>query len=176
MTRQSGDHCYHGHITKRGRSKTRWLLTQAAQNVARHPGPLGGFFRRLAKRKNRNVAIAAVARKLVTIAFLMLKHNEPYRYARPELMRTKFMALDILPKGRKSKAASRKTRPGLAEIYRAAGLPPVMTPDQLPKGELQMLDGRELRQFVNDLYFPSTARAADRAATHDSKRPSGRKA
>jgi transposase len=82
--RQSGNHCYHGHITKAGSSQTRWLLTQSAQHALRHPGPLGAFFRRLAKRKNRNVAITAVARKLVTIAFLMLKNNEPCRYARPE--------------------------------------------------------------------------------------------
>lgn len=49
--------------------------------------PLGVFFRCLAKRRHRNVTIVATARKLVTIAFLVLKHQEPYRYARPELMR-----------------------------------------------------------------------------------------
>jgi transposase len=59
-TRQSGGRCYHGPITKAGRSQTRGLLTQSAQHVARHPGPLGAFFRRLAKRKNRSVAITAV--------------------------------------------------------------------------------------------------------------------
>lgn len=79
ITRQSGNHCYHGRITKAGSSQARWLLTQSCQHVARHPGPLGAFFRRLAKRKNRQVAIVAVARKLVTIAFLMLKNNEPHR-------------------------------------------------------------------------------------------------
>ena len=76
-TRQSGRRCYQGPITKAGRSQARWLLTESAQHVARHPGPLGAFFRRLVRRKNRNVAITAVARKLVTIAFLMRKHNEP---------------------------------------------------------------------------------------------------
>ena len=50
------------------------MLTQAAQHVAEHPGPLGAFYRRLKKRKARNVAIVATARKLVTIAFLMLKN------------------------------------------------------------------------------------------------------
>jgi transposase len=93
-TRQSGRRCYQGPITKAGRSHTRWLLTQSAQHAARHADPLGAFFRRLTKRKNRNVAIIAVARKLVTIAFLMLKKNEPYRYARPELMRNKFATLE----------------------------------------------------------------------------------
>ena len=73
-TRQSADHCYHGSITKAGNSLARWLLTQAARQVTPHPGPLGVFFRRIQKRKNYNVAAVATARKLVTIAFLMLKN------------------------------------------------------------------------------------------------------
>ncbi|MGC2311010.1 MAG: IS110 family transposase, partial [Candidatus Babeliaceae bacterium] len=74
-TRQSATKCYHGPITKTGRSHARWMLVQAAQHVARHPGPLGAFFRRLAKKKNHNVAVVAAARKLVTIAWQMLTHN-----------------------------------------------------------------------------------------------------
>jgi len=75
--RQSADHCHHGSVTKAGNSHARWLLTQASQQVARHPGPLGVFFRRLARRKHRNVAVVATARKLVTVAYYMLKHREP---------------------------------------------------------------------------------------------------
>ena len=51
-TRQSADHCYHGSITKAGNSLARWLLTQAARQVAQHPGPLGVFFRRIQKRSS----------------------------------------------------------------------------------------------------------------------------
>ncbi|MEW6369055.1 MAG: IS110 family transposase [Acidobacteriota bacterium] len=40
-TRASADHCYHGPITKQGRSHTRWMLIQAAQHVADHPGTVG---------------------------------------------------------------------------------------------------------------------------------------
>ena len=82
-TRQSAEHCYHGRITKQGNSHARWMLVQAAQSLARHPGPLGVFFRRLQKKKNRNVAVVATARKLVTVAWHMLRANEPYRYAQP---------------------------------------------------------------------------------------------
>src|SRR4029077_7911705 len=46
-TRQSASHCYHGPITKQGRSHTRWMLIQSAHAVRVHPGPLGHFFRRL---------------------------------------------------------------------------------------------------------------------------------
>jgi transposase len=151
-TRQSGRRCYQGPITKAGRSHTRWLLTQSAQHAARHAGPLGAFFRRLTKRKNRNVAITAVARKLVTIAFLMLKNNEPYRYARPALMRNKFATLGkrcLEPKsGRPPSEPREKGRSGLAEVYQAAGLPAVRCPDELPAGEQRMLTERELDAFV----------------------------
>jgi transposase len=78
-TKQSGRRCYHGPITKAGGGQVRGLLTQAAQHASRHPGPIGAFFRRLAKRKSRQVAIVAVARKLVTIAYLMLKNNVSFR-------------------------------------------------------------------------------------------------
>lgn len=105
-TRQSGNRCYHCHITKSGNSQARWLLTQAAQHASRHAGPLGAFFHRLTKRKNRSVAITALARKLVTIAFLMLKNNETYRYANPQLMRQKFTKLELLPKRSRSAAIS----------------------------------------------------------------------
>jgi hypothetical protein len=51
----------------------------------------------LSRRKSRGVAIAALARKLALVAYLMLKHDEPYRYARPQLMRAKFARLKAIP-------------------------------------------------------------------------------
>ena len=153
-TRQSGNRCYHGHITKAGSSQARGLLTQAAQHASRHPGPLGAFFRRLTKRKNRSVAITAVARKLVTIAFLMLKNNEPYRYARPELMQQKFTKLKLLKPSKLAKRKAGQAKPGLSEVYDAAGLPPVRSPEQLPVGEQRMLTNHKLAEFVQELYQP----------------------
>jgi transposase len=182
-TRQSGRRCYQGSITKAGRSQTRWLLTQSAQHVARHPGPLGAFFRRLAKRKNRQVAIIAVARKLVTVAFLMLKNNEPYRYARPDLMREKFA--DLRHRGTDASGAATTTKPrskgkpGLAEVYQTVGLPPVTTPEQLPPGEVRMLSDRDLEEFVAELYRPKAAsRGKKKVAagqTAQTDRPKGRR-
>ena len=136
--RQSAEHCHHGSVTKAGNSHARWLLTQAAQQVARHPGPLGVFFRRLARRKHRNVAVVATARKLVTVAYYMLKHREPYRYALPERTQFKLSALRVDATGErrpKSKVGrpleaqppGRRCRrtPDLNSIYRTEGLPPV---------------------------------------------------
>jgi transposase len=181
-TRQSGRRCSHGPITKAGRSQTRWLLTQSAQHVARHPGPLGAFFRRLAKRKNRNVAITAVARKLVTVAFLMLKNNEPYRYARPELMREKFRKVAGPAAGERPDARARPPRrrgkPNLAEVYRAAGLPAVRRPEELSPGERRMLTERHLDDYVAALYHPERSNTPVTEAKQDKGRsaPAGRPA
>ncbi len=109
--RQSGGKCYLGSITKAGASQVRWLLIQAAQSVGRHPGPLGAFFNRLARRKNRNVAVVATARKLVTIAWHMLKNKEPYRYATPRCTDEKLASLRVLRHGLEAK---RRDAQGLA--------------------------------------------------------------
>jgi transposase len=138
-TRQSGDRCYHGPITKQGARHARWLLVQAAQHTALHPGPVGAFFRRIARKKNRNVAVVAVAHKLVVLAWHMLKNNEPYRYAQPKTLQAKLSRLRILAtkqkrKGGLVKGAPRtaqygqgrtKAIPALDQLYAAEGLPPL---------------------------------------------------
>lgn len=170
-THQSGKRCFHGHITKAGSNHARWLLTQGVQHLAKHPGPLGVFFRRLAKRRNRNVAIVATARKLVTIAFLMLKHQEPYRYAKPELMRKKFRTLHYIATGERL-PVQRTPRPrGLADVYQAIGLPAVGTPATLPKGERAMLDKRKLTGWVEEIH--DTVRREKPAASRTKSKSNG---
>ncbi|KYG04544.1 hypothetical protein BE21_46225 [Sorangium cellulosum] len=161
-TYQSGDpeHVYHGRITKQGKGQARWMLVQAAQHVGNHPGPLGNFFRRLAKRKNRNVAVVATARKLVTIAYHMLKNNEPYRYAVPRSTDTKLARMRVkatgerrrtgLPKGQprpKAYGSGVRTRtvPALDTIYEREGLPPIAP---LADGELRMLRQQKVLKHV----------------------------
>jgi transposase len=137
-THQSADHCYHGPITKRGSGKARWMLIQAAQKAADHPGPLGVFFRRLHKRKNRNIAVVATARKLVVIAWHILTKNEPYRYALPLPTQTKLARLRVKATGKKRKTGTAKGTPqpahrgtgqsfrripALPALYREEGLP-----------------------------------------------------
>lgn len=151
-THQSGQRCYHGHITKAGSNHARWLLTQGVQHIARHPGPLGVFFRRLAKRRNRNVAIVATARKLVTIAFLMLKHHEPYRYAKPELVRKKFRELHYLATGERLPPQRSKRPKALNDVYGAVGLPPATSLHELPPGERCMLEKRQLTDWVDQIH------------------------
>ncbi len=142
-------------ITKQGRGHARWMLVQAAQHLDKHPGPLGVFFRRIAKKKNRNVAVVATARKLVTIAWHMLRHNQPYRYALPATVEAKFARLRIRVTGQRRKGGlSRgqprpaqyghgRTRavPALASVYQAEQLPALAHP---AGGEKRMLDRNQL--------------------------------
>lgn len=157
-TRQSADHCYHGPITKRGNAHARGMLVQAAQHLDRHPGPLGVFFRRLASRKSRNVAVVATARKLVVIAYHMLKSNQPYRYAQPAPTQAKLSRLRVRSGGSRRRrgpargsvpprAAGRtRTVPALREIYEQEGLPALA---ELRPGEARRLsDDQDLQQHL----------------------------
>ena len=162
-THQSAEHCYHGPITKQGNSHARWMLIEAAQHLDKHPGPLGVFFRRLAKKKNRNVAVVATARKLVTIAYLMLKSNEPYRYAQPATVQAKLSRLRIRGGGRRRKTGTKKGSgqhpnygtgnrskriPPLQEVCQTEGLPEPKPLEQLPPGEQRMLKNAGLLPVV----------------------------
>lgn len=185
-TRQSGQHCYHGPITKQGRSHARWMLVQAAQHLHTHPGPLGAFFRRIEKRKNRNVAVVATARKLVLIAWHMLRNDEPYRYGLPSTTQAKFDRLRIRATGRRKKGGIQKgdprpaaygtgsggTRavPSLDQIYNDNQLPSV-TGDTKP-GEQAMLEREQLTGFVAGIKKP---RRAPRKSTAKSNTGSNNK-
>ena len=144
-TKQSADRCYHGPITKRGNSQARWMLIEAAQHLDKNQGPLGHFFRRLARRKNRNVAVTACARKLAVIAWSMLNAGEPYRYAIPRSTETKLARLRVKVTGERRKSGNPKgvkcqaklpggsrTIRSLPEVYRSEGLP---SPKPLSPGE-----------------------------------------
>jgi transposase len=168
-TRQSADHCYHGSITKAGNSLARWLLTQAARQVAQHPGPLGVFFRRIQKRKNYNVAVVATARKLVTIAFLMLKNNEPYRYSLPGPTQRKLSAFRVeatgsrrpksklrLPMQRREPGTRMQSIPSLDEVYWSENLPPITKADALASGERRVLQQMRIADLPERLQVVQT--------------------
>ncbi len=162
--RQSADKCYHGPISKAGNSQARWMLVQAAQSVARHPGPLGHFFRKLAKKKNYNVAIVATARKLAVIAWNMLTRNEAYRYAQPASTETKLARLRIAATGKRRRGGTAKGAakpvarlPGgakrikpLAEVLASEGLPPLPPPTE---GESRVVQCPGIGEYVASLQY-----------------------
>jgi transposase len=75
---QSADKDYKGRITKVGSRNLRWILVQGAQVAVCLPNKLQKYYYKLAKKKSRSKAIIAVARKMLTIQWHMLKNKEPY--------------------------------------------------------------------------------------------------
>jgi transposase len=79
---QSGSITHLGGINRDGRQEVRRVLLQCAHVVARMRSygarPLREFFERIRKRRGKKIAIVAVARKLLTIAYGVLKSKTAY--------------------------------------------------------------------------------------------------
>ena len=94
--RQSGNEpARHGRISKQGASEARHVLVEAAWVATRTTGPLRAFAHRLAARRGPNIAVVAVARKLVVIAWHMLTRDQDYAFARPILVRAKLREIEL---------------------------------------------------------------------------------
>lgn len=87
--KQSGDTSRNGRITKQGRAEGRWLLIEAAEHLRKSPGPMRALYRRVQRKRNHNVAVVAVARKLVELVHHMLINREDYLYRIPHLTNDK---------------------------------------------------------------------------------------
>ncbi len=94
--RQSGSSpARHGHISKQGSAGARHVLCEAAHATMRSPGPLRAFGHRIQKRRGRQIATVAVARKLTTLAWHMLTKEQDYIYERPALTFRKLRKLEM---------------------------------------------------------------------------------
>lgn len=164
--RQSAGKRHYGGITKAGCPQTRAMLVQAVQAASDHPGPIGAFFRRLRKRKRYNVAVIATARKLVTVAYLMLKNNEPYRYAKPDVVKDKLAA--CRGKAGKSPGRAKAADPDgsrLNDLYREHGLPACQPPAGWSAGERRGHADPDVTAFAEGVHArPPTKPRARRAA------------
>jgi transposase len=116
--RQSASTCYYGHITKAGSRNARWLAIEAAHTIARSNSPLAATYLRIRRRKGHQIAVTALARKLVVVVWHLLTTQQPYRYAAPERTRSK---LRRLQKDERPHAA--RAPRTLDEVYAEAGLP-----------------------------------------------------
>ena len=65
-----------GHISRQGSPHIRWALLEAAQTAATGGGPLRAGFERIAKRRGRNIAKVALARRMLTLCFDGLRDGE----------------------------------------------------------------------------------------------------
>jgi transposase len=116
---QSAGRCHHGRITKAGPGTARSLAIEAAQVLARSPSPIATTFYRVRRKRGYNVAVTALARKLVVLVWYMLQNGEPYRYASVESTRRKLRSL--VPKNERPRALHPPRT--VDEVYREAGLP-----------------------------------------------------
>ena len=65
-----------GHISGQGSPALRWALVEAAQHAPTGGGPLRQGYERIAKRRGKQVAKVAVARKILTLCYYGLRDGE----------------------------------------------------------------------------------------------------
>jgi len=73
--RASADRIRTGHISKEGNRLLRWALVLAATQAARRAGPLRTWFYAVKKRRGKNVARVALARRLAEIVYHVWKQE-----------------------------------------------------------------------------------------------------
>ena len=97
---QSADKYHNGRITKRGYKVARWILTQIAQAAARKKNSkLKEFFNRKKKSIGHAKAIIALARKIATIIWHLIKNDEMYEdetgYEKGEVKKRKIVETEM---------------------------------------------------------------------------------
>ena len=67
-----------GTMTREGSETLRWILLQVAQVAARYDPAARGYYERMRQRKPAQVAKVALARKLLTVVWALLRHGVCY--------------------------------------------------------------------------------------------------
>ncbi len=80
-----------GRITKQGRKELRWALVEAAWAAVRYDPYWKAQFQALKRRKHPNVAIVAIARKLLVVIWHVLTKGEPYCHSSEEQLAFKML-------------------------------------------------------------------------------------
>lgn len=96
-TYNSGDKQVHGKITKRGSKWLRWIMIESAHHQTlckRIPG-FGSYYNALKKRKGSKAAAVATARKLLAVAWRLLKDNRPYEVSDPRCWKSGSLASNL---------------------------------------------------------------------------------
>ena len=75
---QSGEKTILGHISKQGAGEMRWALTQCAWVAVRQKGKFRKFYLKKKLKIGKKKALIAVARKMLTAMFYMLKRREEF--------------------------------------------------------------------------------------------------
>jgi transposase len=72
-----------GSITKQGSATARFILGQLVLHVLRKDAWMRAWYARIKKRRGAKIARVAVMRRLATILWQMVKHNQPYQVGGP---------------------------------------------------------------------------------------------
>lgn len=81
-TYASGGKVFHGHITKQGNKWLRWAMVEAVWPAIRNDISLRRYYERLRIKKGANCAKVAVAKRLLTIVYRVLKEKRYYEVRR----------------------------------------------------------------------------------------------
>jgi transposase len=105
-----------GSITKQGSAMARFILGQLVLHVLRSDAWMKTWYGRIKKRRGAKIARVAVMRRLATILWHMVKHNEPYQKGGPAHVQKMRQTLDALAPSPSSararpKRAARSRRP-----------------------------------------------------------------
>jgi transposase len=72
-----------GSITKQGSATARFILGQMVLHVLKRDGSMKAWYGRIKKRRGSKIARVAVMRRLATIIWHLLRHEEPYQAGGP---------------------------------------------------------------------------------------------
>lgn len=78
-TYSSGNKTFHGKITKQGNKWLRWAMIEAVWPALRKDPQLKKYYERIKTRKSANSSKVAVARKLLTFVWYVLKEQRDYQ-------------------------------------------------------------------------------------------------
>jgi transposase len=81
-----------GSITKQGSAMARFILAQLVLHVLRRDAWMKAWYGRIKRRRGSKIARVAVMRRLATIIWHMVKHNEPYAAGGPPRRKLKARA------------------------------------------------------------------------------------
>lgn len=78
-TKQTSDHIWNGPVGRSGNLYIKWAMVEAAQHATHMDPALGAFYDKLRPSKGNAKARVAVARKLLTAVYYILKRKEEYK-------------------------------------------------------------------------------------------------
>jgi len=87
-TYSSGGKTFHGKITKEGNKWIRWALVEAVQTAIQKDYWLRSLYERKSHRLGKSKAKVALARKLLTLAYFVLKEKRPYLPIKQRILQT----------------------------------------------------------------------------------------